>query len=273
MHRGGEVVGFDPKTGTRKWWVKAMTQGNCTPSPGVDGLYVGTWMNQGEEELRVPLPSFEELLKNNDKNGDGKLSKDEFPANIQMTRRIDLEGVTGAAMFLGNWVFNPYYDTDKDGFLDAGEWSKLLAEFSKRREHGLIAIKPGGEGDLTATNVVWREARGVPEIPSPIELENRVFAVTNGGIVTSLEAKTGKLIYRGRLGAGGGYFSSPVAADGKVYFASGGGVISVVAPGEELNVIARNDLGEPIFATPAIVDHKIYVRTTGHLYAFGDAAK
>ena len=58
-----------------------------------------------------------------------------------------------------------------------------------------------------------------------------------------------------------------------MYFASAEGVISVVAPGEQLKVIARNDLGEPIYATPAIVDNKIYVRTSGHLYAFGDTAK
>ena len=273
MHRQGEVVGFDPKTGERKWWIKAMTQGNCTPSPGADALYVGTWMNMGEEELRVPLPSFEELLKLHDKDGDGKLSKDEFPTNIQMTRRVDLEGVPGAAMFLGKWVLGPYYDTNKDGFLEAGEWTKLLGEFAKPREHGLIAIQPGGDGDLTETNIAWKEPKGVPEIPSPLESGDRVYAVTNGGIVTALEAKTGKLIYRGRLGAGGGYFSSPVAADGKVYFASAEGVISVVAPGERLKVIARNDLGEPIYATPAIVDNKIYVRTSGHLYAFGDTAK
>jgi outer membrane protein assembly factor BamB len=273
MHRAGEVVGFDSKTGERKWWISVGTQGPGTPSPGVDALYVGTWMTRGEEDLRVPLPLFDELLKLHDKDGNGKLSKDEFPTNIQMRRRVDLEGVPGAAAFLGDWVFDPFTDSNKDGFLDAGEWAKLRERFANAPEHGLIAIKPGGDGDLTKTNIAWREPKGVPEIPSPLELEGRVYAVTNGGIVTVVEAKTGKLIYRARLGAGGGYFSSPVAADGKVYFASGEGVISVVAPAEQLNVIARNDLGEPIYATPAIVDNKIYVRTSKHLYAFGDTAE
>ena len=273
IHRGGEVVGFDPKTGERKWWIKIRTHGTCTPSPGAYALYVGTWTGVGEEDLRVPLPLFEELLKIHDKDGDRKLSKGEFPTNIQMTRRVDLDGVPDTASFMGDWVFNPYNDTDKDGLLDNDEWEKVRVAFANPPEHGLIAIKPGGNGDVTETNIAWRQPKGVPEIPSPLELDGRVYAVTNGGIVTALEAKTGKLIYRARLGAGGGYFSSPVAADGKVYFASAEGVISVVAPGEQLNVIARNDLGEPIYATPAIVDNKIYVRTSGHLYAFGDTAE
>lgn len=275
LHRQGEVIGFDPKTGERNWWVKAITQGNGTPAAGAEALYVGAWMNSGEEDLRVPLPSFEELLKLHDKDSDGKLAKDEFPEKTQITRRIDLDAAPGASMFINKGqVFAAYLDANKDGFLDAGEWNKAVAGFSRAGpQHGIMAIKPGGKGDSTATNIAWKETRGVPEIPAPLEFMDQVYAVTNGGIVTALEARTGKLAYRARLGAGGGYFSSPVAAGGKVYFSSADGVISVVAPGGQLNVLARNDLGEPIFATPAMVDNTIYVRTAGHLYAFGDAAQ
>ena len=65
------------------------------------------------------------------------------------------------------------------------------------------------------------------------------------------------------------YYSSPVAAGGNIYFASGDGVVSVLRAGDKLDVAARNDLGEPIFATPAILDGRLYVRTASHLYAFG----
>jgi len=73
-----------------------------------------------------------------------------------------------------------------------------------------------------------------------------------------------------RLGAAGAYFASPVAAGGRIYFASGDGVVSVIGAGDKLEVLARNDLQEPLFATPAIVENVIYIRTPAHLYAFGN---
>ena len=134
---------------------------------------------------------------------------------------------------------------------------------------GLIAIRLGGDKDMTKDNVAWSELRAVPEIPVPLVYRGRVYAATNGGIVTALDEASGKLVYRGRLGAGGLYYSSPVAAGDHLYFASGEGVVSVVRAGDKLEVVARNDLAEPIFATPAVVGGRLYVRTTGHLYAFG----
>ena len=84
------------------------------------------------------------------------------------------------------------------------------------------------------------------------------------------EAKTGKLIYRRRLGTGGFFYASPLAANGNLYASSYNGVVVVFKAGDQLKVLARNDLGERIVATPALVDGRIYVRTEGHLYAFGD---
>ena len=92
----------------------------------------------------------------------------------------------------------------------------------------------------------------------------------DGGIATCLEATTGRVLYRERLGASGAYFSSPVTGDGKVFVASKKGVLVVFAAGDELKVLARNDLGEEILATPALGDGKIYVRTEKYLYAFGE---
>jgi outer membrane protein assembly factor BamB len=106
-------------------------------------------------------------------------------------------------------------------------------------------------------------------VPSPLVHDGHVYLVKNGGIVTCLDARNGEKRFEGRLGALGEYYASPVAGDGKVYLASQSGTVVVLAAGTTLDVIARNDLGEPIMATPAIVDGKLYVRTEGHLYAFG----
>ena len=132
------------------------------------------------------------------------------------------------------------------------------------------AVRPGGSGDVTQSNVVWSERKGVPGVPSLLYYKERLYSFLNGGIVYCRDAKTGKLLYSGRTGALGEYYSSPVAADNKVYIASAEGVVVVLGAGDELEVLARNELDSAILATPAVVDGKIYVRTASYLYAFGN---
>jgi outer membrane protein assembly factor BamB len=132
-----------------------------------------------------------------------------------------------------------------------------------------MAVRPGGKEAVNETHVAWSEHKGTPGVPSPLYYNGRLFTVQNGGIVYSRAAKTGELVYSGRTGAMGYYYSSPVAADNKIYMASEEGVVVVLDGGEELKVLARNKLDGQILATPAIVDGKIYVRTESHLYAFG----
>jgi outer membrane protein assembly factor BamB len=131
------------------------------------------------------------------------------------------------------------------------------------------AIRPGGSGDVGRTHLAWSETKGVPGVPSPLYYQGRLYTFLNGGIVYCRLASTGALLYSGRVGALGYYYSSPVAADGKVFIASEEGVVSVLDAGDQLTVLARNTLDGSILATPAIVDGKIYVRTATHLYAFG----
>ena len=87
---------------------------------------------------------------------------------------------------------------------------------------------------------------------SPLIYQGLLYFVKNGGIVSCVDPESGQLKYRGRLGAPGGYYASPVAADGRIYFASDRGVMTVIAVGDELNVLARNRLAGPVMATPAI---------------------
>jgi outer membrane protein assembly factor BamB len=134
----------------------------------------------------------------------------------------------------------------------------------------VMAVRPGTTGELSPANIVWSERKGVPGVPSPLYYNGRLYTVQNGGIVYSRSAKTGELVYSGRLGALGYYYSSPVAADKKVYFASADGVIVVLDAGDKLNVLATNKLDGGILATPAVIEGNLYVRTEGYLYAFGE---
>jgi outer membrane protein assembly factor BamB len=270
VHRTGEVAGFNLKTGERRWFVKLPTSGVATPVVMEQTVFVSGWNNMGEPELRIPLPTWDELLKG-DKNADGALTVDEMPPKLDISRRPDVN-LAGSQVSLGAKAVFPGIDIDKDGKLTKEEWEKILAIVNSQAEHGLVAIKLGGAGDITASHVLWKHSRNVAEVPTPVIYNGRVYMVTNGGILTCNDAKTGKVLYRGRLGAPGAYFASPIAANGNVYFASGEGVVTVVRDGDTLEVLARNNLHDPIQATPAVVGNALYVRTTSHLYAFADAS-
>jgi outer membrane protein assembly factor BamB len=267
LHRAAEVAAFDVKTGARKWWVKIASQGTGTPVVDGDTLIVGAWGS--DPSLMDPVPTWDELVKKYDKDGNGSLSKAEFPDDLAIARRVDAGQTQGAIVTYKR--FFDMLDMNHDGQISKQEW-ELVSGMVKQGApfpSGLLAIRMGGEKELSKESVVWSEKRAVPEVPVPLVYRGRVYAVTNGGIVTALDPATGKVIYRERLGAGGLYYSSPVAAGDHLYFASGEGVVSVVKAGDKLEVVARNDLGEPILATPAVVGGRMYLRTSSRLYAFG----
>jgi outer membrane protein assembly factor BamB len=133
----------------------------------------------------------------------------------------------------------------------------------------VMAVRSGNKGQIGPANIAWSERRGVPGVPSPLYYNDRLYTFQNGGIVFCRVAKTGDLVYSGRLGTPGYYYSSPVAADQRIYIASADGVVVVLDAGEKLNVLAANQLDGAIFATPALVGGSIYVRTDSHLYRFG----
>jgi outer membrane protein assembly factor BamB len=137
-------------------------------------------------------------------------------------------------------------------------------------ENGLLAIKLGGEGDMTEKAIRWKYQRPVPQVPSTLLYQGSLFMVNDSGILISFDPATGNVIKQGRLkGAIDKYFASPVGADGKVYLISQDGSVSVVKAAGEWDTLAVNALGDEVFATPAIADGKIFVRTKSALYCFG----
>lgn len=114
------------------------------------------------------------------------------------------------------------------------------------------------------------ETQGIPEVRSPLCDGKRVYFVKNGGVLTCLDLETGRNIYRTRTGGRGTHYASPLMAAGKLYSSAGDGTISVMSLGDNPEILATNDMGEGVYATPAIVDGTIYVRTHTALFAFGD---
>ena len=184
-----------------------------------------------------------------DRNHDGKLSKEEL-----VDRRAKAR-------------FEEYLDLDHTGYLEERDWK----QFQERRlgESSLRAYRLGGEGDVTERNFLWKNPRSLPNVPSPLVYRSVLYTLKEGGILTSFDTKTGAIVKQARLpGALGEYFSSPVAADGKIYTISLEGKVSVIQAGAQWEVLAVNTLDDECIATPAIVGERIYIRTRSRLYCF-----
>jgi len=242
------VVGYNVSDGKERWAIGGTEAVSVAPTPvlGDGQLYVMSRSMSGSK-----LPPFALFALGTDKDADGKISRDEIP------RQFIEQG-----MFSG-------IDGNQDGFLTEKEWSDAVA-FLDQADYGIFALKPPGEGELTTNHVAWKHKKGVASVSSPLFYRGRVYAAQDGGRLTCFNAKTGgKLFEQERLGVDGDYYASPIAANGQVYLSSGKGRVTVIEAGDTLLVKARNNLGEPIYATPAIADDKLYVRGERHLWAFG----
>ena len=255
---------YDLSDGSLRWSVPGLTdEPIVTPVTG-DGLVFVSSYNMKTSLEAIGLPEFESLLVELDTDGDGGLSRDEASANKSVLSRADADGEGDHPLR----IFFRFLDVDGDGFLRENEWGKLV-DWLGAFEHAnaLVAVRPGKDG--APAELAWQQTRGVPECPSPLYYDGRVYLVKNGGMVSCIDAATGELKYQERSGARGPFYASPVAGDGKIYTASARGVITVLAAGDELKVLASNDLGERIMATPALVGGRVFVRTEEALYAFG----
>jgi outer membrane protein assembly factor BamB len=242
-----QLVGYDAATGRLLWSLDGFARiVNTTPAKANDMLYVCTWSPGGDSDARIAMEPWATALQLWDKNKNGKLEDVELPAGEVRSRffRIDLNG---------------------DHALDESEWSKYARLF-ELAQNTLVALQSGESGG--APRVVWQYKRGLPYVSSPLVYRGHLFLVKDGGVATLLDATSGKLVKQARVRGAGNYYASPVAGDGKIYVASGGGVVSVLRAGEQLEVISSHDFGERIAATPVILDGQIYLRTEKSLYSF-----
>ncbi len=128
----------------------------------------------------------------------------------------------------------------------------------------VLAIRPDGTGNVTDTHVAWELKRGAPHSPSLLLVGDELYMISDGGVATCVDAKTGDIHWQERLG--GRYSASPLYADGKIYFQSEDGVGIVIAAGKEFNQLARNDLKERTLASYAVIDEALLIRSDKHLY-------
>lgn len=244
-----QLKGYDLESGAERWLITGLTNTVCTtPVIGDGWLFFGAWSPGQADSPRQP---WDEFLKRNDKNHDGVVDL----AEIDEGRRDYLRGL----------------DRNRDGKFTKEDWD-LLKQGDARAQNILIAVKPGGRGDITESHVAWTYRRALPYVPSPLFLDGRLYFVRDGGQLSCLDAKTGEPYYaQEKLGPTGNYYASPVTADGRIYFASvPGKVVVIQAGGSKPAILHQADFGVRILATPALAGGRLYLRTATHLWAFGD---
>jgi outer membrane protein assembly factor BamB len=251
-----QLSAYSVADGKRVWWVRGLAcEMKSIASNDGEYLYINGWgFPQNQAGQQLPTVPFEEALPRYDKNGDRQIAKTE----ISGTEKIDkmLSGAFEA------------FDTDRDEKLSAKDWEVFRAMMAS--ENGLLSIKLGGEGDQTAKAIRWRYFKPVPQVPSTLLYKGVLYMINDSGILLSFDPATGNVLKQGRLhGAIDKYFSSPVAADDKVFLIGEAGAVSVLKAGGDWQILAVNELDDECFATPAIADGRLYIRTRSALYSFG----
>ena len=132
------------------------------------------------------------------------------------------------------------------------------------QQPSLLAVRADGTGDVTRTHVAWTLSRSAPLTPSPLLVGDELYLVSDAGIATCLDARSGTVHWQQRLG--GNYSASPVAADGRIYFLAEEGVTTVIAPGKEFRRLAQNPLDGATLASMAIAGGSIFIRSDRNLY-------
>lgn len=128
----------------------------------------------------------------------------------------------------------------------------------------LLAIRPGGSGEVTQSHVDWEVDKGVPKTPSLVTHDGLVYLISDDGIALCIDAKTGDNVWRNRLG--GNFSASPILVGDKIYFCSEEGITTVIRASRTFEKIASNDLEEATLASPAAVDGALFIRTAAALY-------
>jgi outer membrane protein assembly factor BamB len=243
---------FDPANGEKLWWVRGLSfEMKSTPVMSRNMLFVNgyaTPLNQPDK--MVETEAWSRVLAAQDKNSDARLSKEELPDSPSKG-------------------FFPFVDLDQDGSLNAAEWKYYRDAMASK--NAMLGIHLGGQGDMTDSNLKWEYHRSVSQLPSPLLYKDILYMIDDGGIATSFRPHTGEVIARSRIkGAIDKYFASPVAADDKIFLVSETCKVAVLKPDGSLEVLVVNDLESTCYATPALAQGRIYIRTTETLYAFGE---
>lgn len=261
----GMLIGYDPLTGDRRWTAKVLLRNIKTTPVARDGVIYISLQSGG-----IANQWLASVDRADTGNNDNRLDKEEIQAFVGKLKVPE-------AFYRKTFDRG---DLNKDGFLEGRELDVAFlhpdnfagADYTKAGDDAaaqyIMAVKGGGEGDVTNTHVLWKNrTKHTDHIVSPYIGRQHMLLVKEGGIRTIFEIEAGKPTEpAARIGRGGSYFASPVSGDGKVYIAGKSGRVTVLTDTPEFEELSDNDMGESIMATPAISDDGVFIRTRTKIF-------
>ena len=274
----GRLNGYDPSTGEGKWHTTGFSRETiAVPVASRDHVFASSSRRGGDGDAETNPKPFWDAILPFDENRNGKIERSEMKPPFTFPFRPELPvdhpgfGFPMPADLKKreervDWILS-WFDKDKARAWSEEEFMKGFKD--KPGKPLLLAVRPGGSGDVTETHSSWSVNRNIPEIPSPLLHDGIIYLIRAGGVLAATDAQNGKLIYRNRISSlGGQCTASPVYANGHLYLVASHGMISVVATGRKFKEIHSYDLGEESETTPSIDQNSIYIRTEKHLMAF-----
>jgi outer membrane protein assembly factor BamB len=268
------LTSYKPATGGEIWWAGGFSFETVNiPITGEGLLFASAAALGGRGDPKWDAArTWKMTTEQFDKNHDNQIQRDEMTEGFAAVLRPELSrdnpGYGLPIRDMNNLL--KFFDKDENRIISQADWMETMSGFAMFVQPTLLAIRPGATKDARESHVAWEIHQGIPEVPSLLYCRGKLYLMQDGGRLTCLDASTSKQLFRERIGAPGQYIASPIAAGDKVLFASTRGVVTVIQVDDKLNVLARNNFGQKIFATPAIAENKIYLRTAGHLYALGE---
>lgn len=242
----GKLKGYDPSTGKELWTCNTLLRTVMTSPVVDDGVIYIAVQSYGDSTRTVKFALLEWL----DTNQDKLLAKSETPR--EFWDRFDVS------------------DRNRDQLLDEKELDTAFQHPDNMAGGGNVvqAVRGGGRGDVTRTHLLWNLNTKAPSnLSSPVVSGDRLYVVKAGGLASCFDIAKGEVLWeRKRIQNFGDYYASPIAADGKIYIAGRNGFVVVLRDSRELEILAKNDMGEEIVATPAIADGRLFIRTRQTLF-------
>lgn len=267
------LTAYDPATGQERWWAGGFPEETVGVPVAGDGLLFasGAALGGRGDDHWDAAATWRTTVGEFDQNRDGQIQREEMTPGFAFIQRPELpRDNPGYGLPVNDMnVLLRIFDHDRNGIISETEWMRTMTSFAAISHPTLVALRPGASGDARPTHVAWELGRGIPETSSLLCAAGRLYLMRDGGLLTCLEAATGRELFRERIGAAGQYIASPIAVGDRLVVASVQGVVTVMQMADILTILARNELGEGIYATPAADGDHLYVRTVGHLYAFG----
>lgn len=274
----GRLDGYDPENGKGKWHATGFSRETiAVPVADKNHVFGSSSRRGGDGDINTdPTPFWKSLLPF-DKNSNGKIERTEMIPPFTFPFRPELPlGHPGFGFPMPDdpkkreervdWILG-WFDKDKDRAWSEEEFMKGFK--NKPGKPLLMAVRPGGSGDVTESHAAWSVNRNIPEIPSPLLHDGIIYLIRAGGVLAATDASNGMTLYRNKVdGLGGQCTASPVCANGHLYLVASHGALAVVATGKEFKTVHSHDLGESSETTPAIDRNSIYIRTEKVLIAY-----